>query len=119
METKTSGNTGEVLAENFLKKKGYLVLERNFSTKIGEIDLICRDKDYIVFVEVKTRDASTLISPKEAVTPAKQSKIKKTALAYLSAIEKEMNVRYDVIEVMVYQTGIKKVKIHHIPGAFI
>ncbi len=101
METKTSGNIGEVLAENFLKKKGYLVLERNFSTKIGEIDLICKDKDYIVFVEVKTRTSNRFGYPREAINFAKQQKVRKTAQIYLKKKHLyDVDCRFDCIEVL-------------------
>ncbi len=96
-----SGAQGEEQATEFLKKKGYKILEKNYKNKLGEIDIIAKFKDYICFIEVKTR--STLFSgrPCEAVTVPKQRKIKMTALVYLKLKGlTESDVRFDVVEIL-------------------
>lgn len=98
---KEIGFLGEDTAVNYLKKYGYIILERNFNCKIGEIDIIGKDKNHIVFIEVKTRYNNIYGSPAEAVTHAKQYKIYKTAQYYIM-IRKlyKFNFRFDVIEIM-------------------
>ncbi|OGE14071.1 YraN family protein [Candidatus Daviesbacteria bacterium RIFCSPHIGHO2_12_FULL_37_11] len=68
---KQTGDYGETLACEFLKKQGYKILERNFRIRGGEIDIVAKDKDDLVFVEVKTRYTREYGSPAEAVTPWK------------------------------------------------
>lgn len=103
MNTKILGTKGEILAEKFLKKQGYKILKKNYTNFIGEIDIICFDKQSgeRVFVEVKTR-ASTLFGyPCEAVTPFKQKKIRDCATIYLKFHNLlESKFRFDVIEVL-------------------
>lgn len=95
-----TGEKGEAIAERHLKKKGYKILERNYRTKLGEIDIIAKDKKTIVFVEVKTRRSWQFGNPKGAVTPAKQRKISMVALQYLKTIDRH-NTRacFDVVAV--------------------
>ncbi len=95
------GKTGEETAVSLLKENGYKILARNFKTKIGEIDIIARDKDTISFVEVKTRHSDKFGLPQEAISSSKQRQISKAALAYL----KDNNLlnkkaRFDVISVI-------------------
>ena len=118
MDSRQLGIYGELVSARYLRRHGYKILATNFYSRFGEIDIIAQQGDTLVFVEVKSRDATCIARPMEAVTPAKQDKIKKTALFYLSTLSKEMNVRYDVIEVRAVTKGIKKVKLHHIPNAF-
>jgi putative endonuclease len=68
------GEQGEAIAVGHLKKAGYKIIETNYRTKLGEIDIIAKDKDTIVFVEVKARSSVHFGSPKWAVTPKKQKK---------------------------------------------
>ena len=98
---KLKGNLGEELAENYLIEIGYIILDRNFRYKTGEIDLICKDGDYISFVEVKTRTSNIFGEPCEAVTTLKQLKICKTAEVYIMKRKLyKFNYRFDVIEVI-------------------
>ncbi|MCX6725749.1 MAG: YraN family protein [Candidatus Shapirobacteria bacterium] len=78
MKTKNLGQLGENLALQHLKNNGYRILNRNFSSKLGEIDIIAIDSSTLVFVEVKTRWSSSFGSPEEAITPWKIRKIIKT-----------------------------------------
>lgn len=94
------GKAGEVLALRYLKKKGYKILERNYTCPLGEIDIVARDKKTIVFVEVKTRRSMSYGSARFAITPHKQRKISMTALYYLKSREQmDQDARFDVVTV--------------------
>lgn len=82
MTTRDSGNLGERIAGEFLKKKGYKILGRNFRSKFGEIDIIAQEAGALVFVEVKTRWSKKFGAPEEAVTPWKLRSIIKTGEYY-------------------------------------
>ena len=101
MNTKILGIEGEDKAKQFLIDKKYKVLETNYTTKIGEIDIIAKYKDMIVFVEVKDRQTKRFGLPREAVTPYKQRKIRLVATQYLQS-HKLLNskVRFDCIEIL-------------------
>ena len=101
MNTKILGNKGEKLAKDFLKKQKYKILETNYSNKLGEIDIIAKDNDTIVFVEVKTRETSQYGLPREAITSHKQNKIKMVAKEYLTS-HKLLNqkVRFDCVDIL-------------------
>lgn len=118
MDRRQTGIYGEMIAARYLRKKKYEILQPNYHSRFGEIDLIAQQGDTIVFVEVKTRDSEALVSPAEAVNFSKQQRIKKTALCYLATVSEEVNVRYDVLEVLIVRKGIKKVKVRHIENAF-
>jgi putative endonuclease len=95
-----SGEKGEAIAVRQLKKNGYKILETNYLTKVGEIDIIAKDKDTIVFVEVKARRSVNFGSPKGAVTSQKQKKISLVALYYLKASNQiTAKARFDVVAV--------------------
>ena len=95
------GKQSERLAAEFLKRTGYRILETNYRSKLGEIDIIAREKGTIVFVEVKARNTSRFGSPKFAVTPAKQRKISMVALQYLKSTRQMDNrARFDVVAVI-------------------
>ncbi|MBV7271977.1 YraN family protein [Clostridium thailandense] len=98
---KDIGSLGEDIAETYLKQVGYTVLDRNFRCKIGEIDIIGKDGDYICFIEVKTRYGSIYGNPCEAVSYSKQRKIYKTAESYIMRKKLfKFNFRFDVIEII-------------------
>lgn len=101
VKNKIRGDIGEIDAVDFLKNKGYSILETNFSTKFGEIDIIAKDKDVIVFVEVKQRETLAYGRPIEAVNYRKQNKIRRVAEFYLMLKHKSLcDVRFDVIEIL-------------------
>lgn len=81
-----TGNFGEDLACRYLEKSGYKIIARNFRIRGGEIDIIARDHDFLVFVEVKTRNSLKFGLPIEALTPWKIKALLKTALFYLQNI---------------------------------
>lgn len=105
---------GEQLAADYLQKQGYLILARNFTSRLGEIDIIAQKDDFKVFVEVKSRTQSTYGYGREYVTPSKIKKICKTADYYRM---KEGNAsdcyRFDVMEV-----DLKTKTIEHFENAF-
>ena len=94
------GNKGEDRAARYLKKKGYRILERNFSTPRGEVDIIALDGDCLVFVEVKGLSKVDMLLPEEKVNPQKQKRIANTALIYMSRLGPDYPLaRFDVISV--------------------
>jgi len=88
-----SGKEGEKLAVDYLVSNGYEILEKNFRTPFGEIDIIARDKDFIVIIEVKRRMSDRFGEPQLAVNFKKQEKLKKLALYYIHKLKK--NIQYD------------------------
>ena len=95
-----TGRLGEVLAEQALQAKGYEVIERNWRGPEGEIDLVARDSDYLVFVEVKARKSAKFGSPEESVVPQKQRRIANTALAYLQqTVQQDKPWRIDIVAI--------------------
>ena len=116
--TQNIGETGEEYAVNFLKKKKYNILERNYRKRYGEIDIIAENKNYIVFVEVKTRHKDSMTSAADAVNRQKQIRIIKTASLYLAENETEKFCRFDVCEVYVNSDNLKLVDINYIEAAF-
>ncbi|EGO63128.1 YraN family protein [Acetonema longum] len=110
------GKAGEQAVSLFLTRKGYAIMERNFRTRWGEIDLIARDKEDLVFVEVKTRRGAAFGTGAEAVIWHKQQKIIKTAQIYLSQKRLDAaNLRFDVVEVNVKNNSLE---FNHIVNAF-
>ena len=108
------GNMGENLATDYLKKKGHVLLERNYRNRFGEIDIITRDGDTLVFSEVKYRSNNAHGNPLEAVNDAKKRKISRVAAYYCTGhgLWERMNVRFDVIAV--WGDG----NIEHVENAF-
>ncbi|MDX6765990.1 MAG: YraN family protein [Candidatus Methylacidiphilales bacterium] len=94
------GARGEAAAARFLRRQGYRILVRNYTTRWGEIDLVCRHQDTLVFVEVKARATDAWSSPAAAVTPSKQRKLIRAGHAYLQELKRDdIPVRFDVVEV--------------------
>ena len=96
-DTRTVGFSKEDEACAYLKKHGYKILERNFRTPFGEIDIIAGHKKDIVFVEVKYRKSSFSGAPQEAVTKSKQQKIIKSALSYMKQKRINGDMRFDIV----------------------
>lgn len=94
------GQRSERLAAEYLKRRGYRILETNYRTTLGEVDIIASDQGTIVFVEVKARSSRRFGSPKEAVTLAKQRKISMAALDYLKRSgQPGARARFDVVAI--------------------
>jgi putative endonuclease len=98
------GQKGEGFAAKFLKKKGYKIIEQNFKTRIGEIDIIADDRGTLVFVEVKTRENLHYGQPFEAVHYFKKRKIAHVAMLYLKKLKEVPPCRFDVVSVY-YENG--------------
>jgi putative endonuclease len=94
-----TGKAGENCVACWLEEKGYEILERNFHSRYGEIDIIAKRGTYIAFVEVKTRAPNSLVSPLEAITPAKQRKLTATAMEYLRQNPCKLQPRFDAAAV--------------------
>jgi putative endonuclease len=118
MSNKTLGHYGEVLAKRYLKAQGYQILEENFQSKIGEIDLIAKDGQTICFVEVKTRQSLDQGQPYEAIHAWKIRKLSQVALLYLKYTYNSLDVpsRFDVVSII--QGTDRPVTIQHIKNAF-
>lgn len=97
---KILGREGEDRAARYLEKKGYKILERNFSAGGGEIDLIALHEGAVVFVEVKTRTTNAFGAPELAVTPQKQRRMVKAALSYIKRRNfHQVPCRFDVVAI--------------------
>lgn len=101
------GARGEKLAGQFLRSHGYKILYRNFRDRTGgEIDIVCRDGDTLVFVEVKTRGSEDFGRPVEAVDRQKQLRVSKGGLAWLRLLDNpDIVFRFDVVEVLLPDEG--------------
>ena len=116
MSTKTIGALGEDFAAKLYEKSGYTVTVRNYHSRYGEIDLIAENEDALCFVEVKTRNLTTLGTPAEAVDYRKQKKMTLTAMKYLTEAECYKQPRFDVLEL--WQDGSKIIRYNLIENAF-
>ncbi|MFH1077128.1 MAG: YraN family protein [Pseudomonadota bacterium] len=97
---KRVGMHGEEIATAYLIDKGYKILERNYSSKLGEIDIIAKENGCLAFVEVKTRMGNSFGLPKDAVTPQKRRKLSMLALEYLKKTKQlGHSSRFDVVAV--------------------
>ncbi|MCM8759645.1 MAG: YraN family protein [Candidatus Omnitrophica bacterium] len=99
--TRDKGLEGEEIAARFLKKSGYKILERNYRTKFGEIDIIAQKGKSIVFIEVKTRCSDDFGSPVEAVDNKKLTKLVNVASHYIQKNRFENNpIRFEVVSIL-------------------
>lgn len=112
LSKREEGRTGEDEAEKILKRKGYRILERNFRTRFGEIDIVAEDKDCLVFVEVKKRNTRAFGNPFHAVNRQKRQHLVKSALLYMKSHDAfNKRVRFDVV-------GIEEGSVKVIRNAF-
>lgn len=115
MQSNTYGKRSEIIAADYLKKKGYKILEVNYKNIVGEIDIIAKDNDYLVFVEVKARLSQKFGHPFEAIDERKQQKIHAVASLYLVKHGRYgTNCRFDAISIL----GLENPEITHIIDAF-
>ena len=113
------GGWGEALAAEYLRKKRYEIVAQGWRCKFGEIDLIVKNRKYLVFVEVKLRKSARFASAMEYVDRRKQERIRLTASMYLSQNETNLQPRFDVIEVYApYGMDTPKPEINHLEDAF-
>ena len=120
MSNREAGEMGEALALRYLEKRGYEVLERNYRTRYGEIDLVVRRGGTLVFVEVKARRGTGFGEPLEAVTPRKQEQVRLMAEQYLAEkgpdfAEGFEEMRFDAVGVLVRAGGRE---VRHVEDAF-
>ena len=116
MKNKEVGKKGEEVAFQFLKKNGYRIIERNYVCKTGEVDLIAKEKETLVFIEVKTRTSTAFGPPQLAVNASKQKQLSKVALTYLKEKHlEEVKARFDVVAILL---GAKGEEIELIRDAF-
>ena len=113
------GGWGEALAAEYLRKKRYEVVASRYHCRFGEIDLIVKNKKYLVFVEVKLRKSARFADAMEYVDRRKQDRIRMTASMYLSQNETNLQPRFDVIEVYApFGMDTPKPEINHLEDAF-
>lgn len=113
------GDFGEDLACKYLKKKKYKILDRNFQTRYGEIDIIALKNDVISFVEVKTRKNDNFQKAYESVNYKKRERIKTTAFQYLQKNNLDKQISFDIIEIYTNKNSSNKIEINHYENAFI
>ena len=106
MKRRDTGILGEKLAQNFLKKRGYRILETNYRCPQGEIDIVARQKDTLAFIEVRTKTSLEFGSPEESITKAKKERMKATAAHYRQTHDNlPQSWRIDVVAVELNQKG--------------
>jgi len=111
------GKIGEALALKYLKRHKYKIIEQNYKSRYGEIDIIAKDKDVLVFIEVKTRQSTEFGLPQESVDIRKQRQIAKVALIYLAKMNiQEIDCRFDIVAITYLPN--QKPKIELIKNAF-
>lgn len=116
LHNRALGDEGEALAAEFLVRRGFKILERNFRCRVGEIDIVARDDKTIVFVEVKARKNRLYGTPQLSVTPFKQRQISKAALTWLAKKgQLDVCARFDVISITFVG---QEPRLEHIPNAF-
>lgn len=113
---KVLGSEGEILAVRYLKRQGYAIIARNFTTRVGEIDIIAKDGETIVFVEVKTRTNDAFGAPFESINAAKKKKLTNAASLFLKSLKKETPARFDIISIIRHPSGNNRIQ--HIKDAF-
>jgi putative endonuclease len=114
-EANELGKQGEEIAATYLRKQGYLILETNWRAGRNEIDLIAKDKDFLVVVEVKSRSNDKFTEPEEAVTKDKQMALIRAANAYIFRNNINLETRFDIISIIHNQN---ETRINHIKDAF-
>jgi putative endonuclease len=117
VNSKSTGDSGEDAAVQFLIGKNFEIIKRNFHSRYGEIDIIVENAEYIIFVEVKSRKFDSLLKGLERVGVSKQKKIIKTACVFLKQNPTKKQPRFDVICIN-FDPKIKKIKLEHIENAF-
>lgn len=113
------GPWGEEKAAEFLRRKGYALVASNYRCKFGEIDLIVKNRRYLVFVEVKLRKNAHFAEAMEFVDRRKQERLRQTAAVYLSQYETQKQPRFDVIEIYAPEgTETRRPQVRHWEDAF-
>ncbi len=116
--SRLTGRFGEAAAAEYLRKHGYEIVGMNYQTRMGEIDIIARNRKYLCFVEVKLRKNADFGTAREFVTAAKQRKLILAAESYLLLNPDRRQPRFDVVEVYAPQGAEGTLSINHIEDAF-
>ena len=115
---KLLGQRGEDAATDYLKKNGYQLLCRNYTCRLGEIDIIACEREVIVFVEVRSRSSDDYGLPQESITSRKKMKLRQLAWHYLKTVGKtSAGCRFDVIAIL-FDGDVRVKKLEHIENAF-
>ena len=117
MKRQETGNLGEKLAVGFLQKQGYHILQTNYRCPEGEVDIVARRKDCLVFIEVRTRRSQEFGSPEESITPAKMDKLRRVAAHYRQTHDDTpASWRIDVVAIEMDRQN-RPLRIEHIENA--
>ena len=109
---KKLGNRGEKIAARFLRKQSYQIIEKNYHSRLGEIDIVAKEDESIVFVEVKTRCSTDFGLPEEALSYDKRRRLSKLALGYLAHRRiKDTNCRFDVVSILMDNNRANNIKL--------
>jgi len=111
------GKDGEARAANFLKEKGYDILETNWRYRRAEVDIIARDEDVLVFIEVKTRSSAKWGAPELSVNARKQQLLADAASAYMEETNHGWAIRFDILSVIIINEAYEEIK--HFQDAFL
>ena len=114
-EANELGKHGEEIATTYLLRQGYIILDKNWRAGRNEIDLVARDKDYLVIIEVKSRSKDVFGEPEEAVTREKQMALIRAANAYIYRNNINMETRFDIISII---HNKNETRINHLKDAF-
>ena len=114
MNTQLAGREGEARAAQYLRRHGWTVLEANYRSRFGEIDLIAHKRNTVAFVEVKLRRDARFAAAAEAVTPRKQERLRLTAQQWIAEHGDALDLRFDIIEIYTVSG-----EINHIENAFV
>jgi putative endonuclease len=111
------GKLGESAAKNYLKRQGLKFLMANFRSDRGEVDLVFREDDCLVFVEVKTRSSEEWVRPAAAVNKERRQRLSRAALDYLRLLKNpRVKLRFDIVEVLLADGAVREVR--HLPNTF-
>jgi putative endonuclease len=114
-EANELGKLGEEIATSYLLKNGYKILDVNWRAGRNEIDIIARDKDFLVIIEVKARSSNTFTEPEEAVTREKQQALIRAANAYIFRKNMNLEARFDIISII---HSNNETQLNHLKDAF-
>jgi putative endonuclease len=111
------GQVGESAAKKHLKRSGLKFLTKNFRSDRGEVDLVFRDDDCLVFVEVKARSSEEWTRPAAAVNKERRGRLTRAALDYLRLLKNpQVKIRFDIVEVLLENGSVREVR--HLPNTF-
>jgi putative endonuclease len=112
------GELGERAAKKHLRRQGFKFLTANFRSERGEVDLVFREEDCLVFVEVKTRSSEDWVRPAAAVNKERRQRLSRAALDYLRLLKNpQVKLRFDIVEVLLENSAVREVR--HLPNTFV